>query len=66
MQFGWQELVALIVVALATAYLTRRAWRLVRGKKSGGCSTCSSCGTTAGKQNGEVISVESLVKSGKK
>jgi hypothetical protein len=66
MQFGWQELVALMVVALAAGYLTRRAWRLVSGKKSGGCGTCSSCGTTSTNPNGEVISIESLVESGKK
>ena len=66
MQFGWQEFVALIVVALAAGYLARRAWRVLIGKKSGGCGTCSSYGTTGAKPNGEVISIESLVKSGKK
>jgi hypothetical protein len=66
MQFGWQDLVALIVVALATGYLARRTWRVLGGSKSGGCGTCSSCDTNDAKQSGNIISIESLVESGKK
>jgi hypothetical protein len=38
---NWQmPLVALIVLA-AVAYLARRVWRALAGRKSGGCGGCS-------------------------
>jgi hypothetical protein len=43
-----QDFVALLIVALATVYLTRAAWLRVVVKRAGGCGTCGSCGT--GKQ----------------
>jgi hypothetical protein len=40
---GWQlPLVALIVLA-AVAYLLRRAWRSLTGRKAGGCGGGCSC-----------------------
>ncbi len=39
-----QTYVALFIVALAAAYLGRRSWKFVAGRRSAGCgSACGSC-----------------------
>jgi len=39
MNFNWQEIIALLLAAIAAGYLARRAWR-VFGR---GCQSCSRC-----------------------
>ncbi|MCA9134963.1 MAG: hypothetical protein KDA45_17460 [Planctomycetales bacterium] len=48
--FDWQTMAALLVVAAAAAVLTRRLYRLLRGRAATGCSACPSsrrCGGQA-------------------
>jgi hypothetical protein len=39
-----QEVMALSMVALAAAFLTRSAWLRFRGRSGGKCGSCASCG----------------------
>ncbi len=38
-----QDILALTIVALAAAYLSRAAWQRIAHKRSGSCGTCGSC-----------------------
>ena len=37
---GWQLPIAVLVVLAAVAYLARRTWRSLTGRKAGGCAGC--------------------------
>jgi len=37
---GWQLPIAVLIVLAAVAYLARRTWRSLTGRKTGGCSGC--------------------------
>ncbi|MCA9222847.1 MAG: FeoB-associated Cys-rich membrane protein [Planctomycetales bacterium] len=39
----FQDILALLIIAVAAMYVARRAWLTLRGGKSGGCSTCRGC-----------------------
>jgi hypothetical protein len=40
---NWQDYIALGIVAVAAAYLARRAWLVVARRKSAGCGGCGTC-----------------------
>ncbi|MGC3967125.1 MAG: FeoB-associated Cys-rich membrane protein [Pirellulales bacterium] len=54
MNFDWQNVIALGIVALAVGYVGRGLWRLVRamnGKSSeGNCGSCGSCSASSPRQ----------------
>ena len=59
----WQNAIALSAVAVAAAWIGRRAWlawRSALGGKCGGCGTCSAKGATP------TVSVDSLAASAAK
>lgn len=45
MTFDRQNIVALLVVALAAAYVLRGLWRVWRSVRGGAESTCGGCGS---------------------
>jgi hypothetical protein len=49
MNWGWQDLVALLLVSAALAYLARKVWRLRARPSSTGCGVggCGSCPMTS-------------------
>ena len=49
---GWQLPIAVLVVLAAVAYLARRTWRSLTGRKAGGCGGCS-CARVAPPAAGE-------------
>lgn len=61
MNIGWQELVAFALVVAAAIYLTRRLWRVARGKQPTGCGTCPSC--PAASNSEQLISIDPPPKS---
>jgi hypothetical protein len=64
MTWGWQDVVALTLVAVALAYLARRAWRTLARRPSGGCATgCGACPVGQGKQQsgGPDLTTDGLV-----
>ena len=40
---NWQDLAALVAVAMAAAYLATLAWRRLARRKTAGCGGCSNC-----------------------
>lgn len=52
----WQEIVALTLVATASAWLVRRAWRTFALK-----SGCTGCGSCSGKSQGSKTPVQTIV-----
>ncbi len=38
---SWQLPIAILIVLAAAAYLARRTWRSLTGRKAGGCAGCS-------------------------
>jgi FeoB-associated Cys-rich membrane protein len=40
-----QEILTVLIVATAAAYLARAAWLRFYGEKGGACGSCSNCGT---------------------
>ncbi len=59
MNWSIDNLVVLTIVAVAAAYLARRTWTVLAGRRSGGCGTCASC-PASGTNEPQVISVETL------
>jgi hypothetical protein len=57
----WQiPLVAMIVLA-AAAYLARRTWRSLTGRKAGGCASCSCAKPpAAAEERGTLIPAEQI------
>jgi hypothetical protein len=43
-----QDILALLIVVLAGAYLVRRGWQRIVRRSAGGCHSCSACSTGAG------------------
>jgi hypothetical protein len=39
----WQHIITIVIVALAAAYVLRRAVYRFAGKQTGSCSSCHSC-----------------------
>ncbi len=58
MNFDWQNLMALFVVAAAGAYLARIAWRSLVRRKASGCGSCGSCASGAESNQPQVFAIE--------
>jgi hypothetical protein len=58
MQFGWQDLLVTLLVAVAVAYLARRAWSLVRSRGQGGCG--SACGGCKSPEASSIVQLETV------
>ena len=56
MTISWQEVMALVIVTAAVSYLARVAWQSLAGKKTGGCTTCSTC-PTAQSDGREIVQI---------
>ena len=63
MAFDWQNIVALTVVAVASAYIARWVWRSV-GPTSTGCGSCSKK-SDAQPIARQIVSVDDLAQSGR-
>ena len=60
---NWQEVVSLILVAIAAVYLGRTCYRAVAGQRSG-CGSCGDCGQADAPSGAQsFVSVDSLVAS---
>jgi hypothetical protein len=51
MQFDWQLIIALGIVAAAVLYIARLGWKALRGK-SAGCGSCGSCSSSKAGEKG--------------
>ena len=58
-----ENLLVLAIVSVATAYLARRAWTTLLGKRKPGCGACATCPATGVEEAPQVISVETLISS---
>ena len=56
----WQDIVALTMVAIASAWLVRRAWRTFAVKS--GCTGCGSCSTKPSESQPHVHTISPLPK----
>lgn len=55
----WQDWVALGIVAVAAAWLLRRAWRLFGGEREGRCGGgCAGCPTSAGGPGAKLVALD--------
>ncbi len=54
---SWQLPIAILIVLAAAAYLARRTWRTLTGRKAGGCAGCGGTPTDVPRT---VISEEQL------
>jgi hypothetical protein len=54
----WQLPIVVMIVLAAVAYLTRRTWRSLTGRKAGGCGGCSCA--RAPESGGTLIPTEQL------
>jgi hypothetical protein len=60
MSFGWQNLVVLVIVGLAIAFVVRKLWNaILSSKSSSSCGACGSC--SAPKQ--EVVTIDVIKRS---
>ena len=60
MNFDWQTVGVVLVIAVACIYLARSAWQTVARKKAGACGACPTCPSNPGPSEPEVIGVEQL------
>ncbi|HEX2476349.1 MAG TPA: FeoB-associated Cys-rich membrane protein [Lacipirellulaceae bacterium] len=42
-----QDVIAILIVAFAAAFLARRGWRHFMSRSTGACGTCASCPASA-------------------
>ncbi len=56
MSDAWQDIVVLSLIAVAAAYVVRRVWRAITGRKQPGCASCSACPQPPADQN--LISID--------
>ncbi|GAB4459169.1 MAG: hypothetical protein OHK0029_21340 [Armatimonadaceae bacterium] len=40
----WQQIISLILVAMAAVYVARQLWRQMSAGEDGGCGGCNGCG----------------------
>jgi hypothetical protein len=48
MVIDWQDTAAVLMVAVAAAWLARGAWRRLRRRGAAGCPSCSGCAAERG------------------
>ena len=69
MDLGWQDILALALVAVAAIYVAYRAWRVLTRKRTTGCDTgCSTCPQSDPKSTSEAkpfVSIERLTTKSK-
>jgi hypothetical protein len=41
-----QDLIAILIAAVAAAFLARRAWQQLKHRSSGACRTCAGCSSS--------------------
>lgn len=52
-----QDLLAILIVAVAAGYLARRMWLRVAGRKSGACGSCSNCGPAGAERPKPLVTI---------
>jgi FeoB-associated Cys-rich membrane protein len=62
MNFDWQTVAVVLVIAVACVYLARGAWRTVARKKAGACGACPTCPSNPTRDEPQVISVGQLTR----
>ena len=63
MNFDWQTVAVVLVIAVACIYLARAAWQTVARKKAGACGGCPTCPSNPGQDEPEVIGVRELTRA---
>jgi hypothetical protein len=61
MTFEWQTAIAAILVVSAAAYLVRRGWRTIAGRRIG-CGTCASCPADQNPSGKPLVTLDALTK----
>lgn len=64
MNFDWQNITALAIVATAVVYVARRLWHSLAARRSG-CGACASCPATQASKAAArpMVSIDALVQS---
>jgi hypothetical protein len=57
---SWQLPIVLLIVLAAAAYLARRTWRSLTGRKAGGCAGCGGATSTPPQGQRTLIPEEQL------
>jgi hypothetical protein len=57
---SWQLPIVLLIVLAATAYLARRTWRSLTGRKAGGCAGCGGATSAPPQEQRTLIPEEQL------
>jgi FeoB-associated Cys-rich membrane protein len=63
MNFDWQTVAVVLVIAVACVYLARSAWRTVARKKAGACGACPTCPSNPTQGEPQVIGVGQLTRA---
>jgi hypothetical protein len=57
---SWQLPIVAMIVLAAVAYLARRTWRTLTGRKAGGCGGCSCAKPPSAEGRGTLIPAEQI------
>lgn len=63
MNSDWQNMIVLVVVAAAIAYLARVAWLSVARRRAAACGGCGNCPTAPGDKTPQVVEIQALGQS---
>lgn len=56
MNTRWQDIVAISLIGVAAAYVVRRVWRSITGRRKPGCANCPACPQPPNRQ--DLISID--------
>jgi hypothetical protein len=57
MLFTMQDILAILIVAFAAAFLLRRAWQRLARRSGGSCNSCSSCNSANSSKSHQLFTI---------
>ena len=56
-----QDLLAILIVAIAAGFLIRRAWQRIARRQSGACGSCSNCGAADSLKSKPLVTIMQIM-----
>jgi hypothetical protein len=60
-----QDIVAILIVLAAAAFLARRVWQSVANRRSGACGACSNCPSNDAAKTQSLVSISPIISHAK-
>jgi hypothetical protein len=57
-----QDVIAIMIVAFAAAFLVRRGWKRLLNRRAGACGACSNC-PSSGASKTQLVSIAPVVRA---